>query len=64
MEVEFTRVKEPSVWQIVVSGPALTMAWRDIDRTMELTESAQGTIPYAVRVSVTEPEAISAAPGV
>ena len=49
---------------MVVSGPALTMAWRDMVRTMESLESAQGTIPKAVSVSVTDPDAMSAALGV
>ena len=40
------------------------MAWRDIVSTMELLESAQGTIPKAVIVNVTDPDAISATLGI
>jgi hypothetical protein len=64
MVVAFTSVTDPSVAQIVVSGPALTIAWRDIVSTIELLESAQGSIPYAVSVRVTDPATTSAALGV
>ena len=56
-------VYDPAVVQIVASAPAFTLGAPVMVSIIELTAFAQVPSPVAVRVRVTDPEAISAGHG-